>query len=111
MILTGEYAPGARLPQRRLAKHLGVAQSVLRESLLELRSVGLVAIRGGLGVFVCDHGTWWDLAVDRRRGGWGRREARAINDDRDRGKARAGVGTEEQVRCWTKRKGETTCVK
>jgi len=53
LILTGEYAPGARLPQRHLAKRLGVAQSVVRESLLELRGVGLVEIRDGLGVFVC----------------------------------------------------------
>ena len=52
MILTGEYAPGSRLPQQRLAKRLGVAQSVVRESLLELRGVGLVEIRDGMGVFV-----------------------------------------------------------
>src|SRR6266576_922209 len=54
MILTGELKPGTRLTQQHLAKKFGVAQSVVRESLLELQSSGLVRSVDNLGIFVSD---------------------------------------------------------
>src|SRR5207249_947788 len=52
LILTGEFPPGSRLTQQQLAKRFGVAQSVVRESLLELHASGLVESVDNLGVFV-----------------------------------------------------------
>jgi len=52
MILTGQRQPGDRLIQQELAKLFGVAQSVVREALLELQISGLVRAVDNLGVFV-----------------------------------------------------------
>jgi DNA-binding GntR family transcriptional regulator len=54
MILSGQLKPGTRLTQQHLAKKFGVAQSVVRESLLELQSSGLVKSVDNLGIFVND---------------------------------------------------------
>src|SRR2546430_8519248 len=54
MILNGQLKPGTRLTQQHLAKKFGVAQSVVRESLLELQSSGLVRSVDNLGIFVSD---------------------------------------------------------
>src|SRR5215207_8319766 len=54
LILSGELKPGTRLTQQHLAKKFGVAQSVVRESLLELQSSGLVRSVDNLGIFVSD---------------------------------------------------------
>jgi DNA-binding GntR family transcriptional regulator len=54
MILSGELKPGSRLTQQHLAKKFGVAQSVVRESLLELQASGLVRSVDNLGIFVSD---------------------------------------------------------
>lgn len=51
-ILSGERKAGDRLSQQSLAKELGVAQGTVRESLLELRWLGLVDSIDRLGVFV-----------------------------------------------------------
>src|SRR5213082_2404532 len=51
-ILTGEFRQGTRLAQQHLAKRFGVAQSVVRESLLELQLSGLVRSVDNLGIFV-----------------------------------------------------------
>ena len=51
-ILSGELAAGQRLRQADLAKQFGVAQTVVRESLLELQFSGLVTAVDNLGVFV-----------------------------------------------------------
>ena len=56
MILTGQRQPGERLTQQELAKQLGVAQSVVREALLELQVSGLVRAVDNLGVFVSELG-------------------------------------------------------
>lgn len=53
-ILRGEFPPGSRLRQMILARRFGVAQSVVRESLLELQMTGLVHVVDNLGVFVGD---------------------------------------------------------
>jgi DNA-binding GntR family transcriptional regulator len=52
MILSGELRPGERLLQQRLAKHFGVSQSVMRESLLEAQFTGLVKSVNGVGASV-----------------------------------------------------------
>ena len=57
LILTGELKPGARLTQQQLAQRFGVAQSVVRESLLELQFSGLVESIDNLGVFVRNQAT------------------------------------------------------
>jgi len=54
LILSGELKPGTRLTQQHLAKRFGVAQSVVRESLLELQASGLVRSVDNLGIFVSD---------------------------------------------------------
>ena len=54
LILSGELRPGTRLTQQQLAKRFGVAQSVVRESLLELQFSGLVESVDNLGIFVSD---------------------------------------------------------
>src|SRR3954470_13864328 len=54
LILTGELRPGTRLTQQQLAKRFGVAQSVVRESLLELQFSGLVEMVDNLGIFVSE---------------------------------------------------------
>src|SRR5688500_19539861 len=54
LILSGEFRPGTRLTQQQLAKRFGVAQSVIRESLLELQFTGLVRSVDNLGIFVGD---------------------------------------------------------
>lgn len=51
-ILAGEFPPGSRLPQLQLARRFEVAQSVIRESLLELQFCGLVEVVDNMGVFV-----------------------------------------------------------
>lgn len=51
-ILSGEYPPGARLGQIQLAREYDVSQSVVRESLLELKAFGMVEIKSHLGAFV-----------------------------------------------------------
>jgi DNA-binding GntR family transcriptional regulator len=53
-ILAGEFKPGERLTQQHLAKRFGVAQSVVRESLLELQLSGLVRSVDNLGIFVSE---------------------------------------------------------
>ncbi len=58
-ILSGEYPPGTRLAQLHLAKEFDVSQSVVRESLLELKAFGMVELRNQLGAFVS--------AVDSRK--------------------------------------------
>jgi DNA-binding GntR family transcriptional regulator len=52
LILTGELKPSQRLTQQQLAQRFGVAQSVVREALLELQFSGLVESIDNLGVFV-----------------------------------------------------------
>ncbi len=56
LILTGQYAPGAKLPpERELAKTLGVNRASLREALKKLEHLGLVRIRQGDGTRVQDY--------------------------------------------------------
>lgn len=43
-IISGEYAPGAALPQDQLAAEFGVSKIPVREALLQLRAEGLVDV-------------------------------------------------------------------
>ncbi|MBN1554800.1 MAG: GntR family transcriptional regulator [Phycisphaerae bacterium] len=51
-IFQGKYETGSRLPQVHLAREFNVSQSVIRESLLELRAMGMVELKDQLGAFV-----------------------------------------------------------
>lgn len=52
-IALGRLATGARLPtERDLAKHFGVSQPTIRESVRVLEAMGLVEVRHGSGAFV-----------------------------------------------------------
>ena len=54
-ILTGQYAPGEKLPrQRELATDLGVTLGSLREALKRLEQMGLVDVRHGDATRVAD---------------------------------------------------------
>jgi DNA-binding GntR family transcriptional regulator len=52
MILDGAWQSGTKLVQQQLAKQFGVAQSVVREALIELQGCGLVETVDNRGVFV-----------------------------------------------------------
>jgi DNA-binding GntR family transcriptional regulator len=54
MILSGAFRSGQRLVQQELAARFGVAQSVVRESLLELQFCGLVKAVDHSGMFVSE---------------------------------------------------------
>jgi GntR family transcriptional repressor for pyruvate dehydrogenase complex len=55
LILTGAYAPGARLPnERELAELLGVNRGSVREALKRLEFLELIEVRHGQGSFVRD---------------------------------------------------------
>jgi DNA-binding GntR family transcriptional regulator len=51
-ICTGKLRPGSKLLQRHLADEFGVAVSVVREALFELKSCGLVNVVPNLGAVV-----------------------------------------------------------
>lgn len=51
-IVSGRYALGSHLSERQLAEDLGVSKTPVRESLVILRSEGLVSIAPQRGVFV-----------------------------------------------------------
>jgi DNA-binding FadR family transcriptional regulator len=55
LILSGEFAPGERLPSERdLALSLEVSRPVLHQAIVALDAKGLVRIEPRHGVFVCD---------------------------------------------------------
>lgn len=54
-ILSGEWAPGDRLPtQKDLAGHEAVSRTVVREAVARLEAQGMATARQGAGVFVTD---------------------------------------------------------
>jgi DNA-binding GntR family transcriptional regulator len=52
LIISGKLRPGERIIQQRLARHMGVSQSVVREAMLEMQGTGLVESVDNLGMFV-----------------------------------------------------------
>lgn len=58
LIDSGEFPPGSKLPaERDLAAQLQVSRASVREALIALEVIGLVDVRVGNGVIVCDRGT------------------------------------------------------
>ncbi len=54
-IHSGVFAPGSHLPSERdLAQQMGVSRPSVREALIALEVMGLVEVRVGDGVLVCD---------------------------------------------------------
>src|ERR1051325_2007693 len=51
-ILGGRHKPGEKLRQQKLADELGVAQSAVREALIELQASGLIKAIDNRGMFV-----------------------------------------------------------
>jgi DNA-binding FadR family transcriptional regulator len=57
MIAEGAFPPGSRLPgEREMAERLGVSRVTIREAEIALQAQGLVRIKTGSGVYVCDPG-------------------------------------------------------
>lgn len=57
-VLSGEYAPGEKLPtETRMGELFGVSRTVVREAIATLAADGLVEARQGAGVFVKNHPT------------------------------------------------------
>ena len=53
LIVTGEFAPGARLPkEQELAEQLGLSRNSLREAVRALTLVGVLEPRQGDGTYV-----------------------------------------------------------
>jgi len=54
-IVNGDLKPGTRLPtERALVATMGISRNVLREALKALEAIGLIEIRVGDGMYVCD---------------------------------------------------------
>jgi len=54
-IVSGELAPGERLPpERELAERFGISRLTLRAALATLAAAGLISVRHGSGYTVCD---------------------------------------------------------
>src|ERR671937_1367220 len=51
-LLGGEFAPGDRIVETRVAKQLGVSQSTVREALREIEQLGMVVSVPNRGVLV-----------------------------------------------------------
>ncbi len=57
MIAEGAFPPGSRLPgEREMAERLGVSRVTIREAEIALQAQGLLRIKTGSGVYVCDPG-------------------------------------------------------
>jgi DNA-binding FadR family transcriptional regulator len=55
MIAEGVFPPGSRLPgEREMAERLGVSRVTIREAEIALQAQGLVRIKTGSGVYVCE---------------------------------------------------------
>lgn len=55
LVAQGEFAIGARLPaERALAERFEVSRTALREAIIALELQGVVEVRGGSGIYVCE---------------------------------------------------------
>ncbi len=58
LILDGEFKAGERLPsERSLADRFDISRTSVREAIIALEVQGLVEVRGGSGIYVCDAAT------------------------------------------------------
>src|SRR5438105_6419912 len=53
-IATGAFAPGMHLDETELAQRFGVSRTPLREALIQLSSIGIVALRPRRGAVVAE---------------------------------------------------------
>jgi len=54
LVRQGEFLPGQRLPsERALADRFGVSRTAVREAIIALELQGVVEVRGGSGIYVC----------------------------------------------------------
>src|SRR6202795_2251184 len=53
-IATGEFPPGMHLDETELAHRFGVSRTPLREALIQLSSVGIIALRPRRGAVVAE---------------------------------------------------------
>src|SRR6476661_10874399 len=54
LIGQGEFASGARLPsERALAERFDVSRTSVREAIIALELQGVVEVRGGSGIYIC----------------------------------------------------------
>jgi DNA-binding FadR family transcriptional regulator len=55
LVAQGEFKPGQRLPaERALAERFEVSRTSLREAIIALELQGVVEVRGGSGIYVCE---------------------------------------------------------
>ncbi|CUI53506.1 FadR/GntR family transcriptional regulator [Achromobacter kerstersii] len=55
LVTRGEFAVGGRLPaERALAERFDVSRTALREAIIALELQGVVEVRGGSGIYVCE---------------------------------------------------------
>ncbi|KAG0929839.1 hypothetical protein G6F31_017214 [Rhizopus arrhizus] len=55
LVAQGEFAVGKRLPaERALAERFDVSRTALREAIIALELQGVVEVRGGSGIYVCE---------------------------------------------------------
>lgn len=55
LVAQGEFAVGKRLPaERALAERFDVSRTSLREAIIALELQGVVEVRGGSGIYVCE---------------------------------------------------------
>lgn len=57
LVAQGEFAAGQRLPaERALAERFDVSRTSVREAIIALELQGVVEVRGGSGIYVCEPG-------------------------------------------------------
>lgn len=64
LVARGEFAVGQRLPaERALAERFDVSRTSLREAIIALEVQGVVEVRGGSGIYVCEPGATSQAAM------------------------------------------------
>jgi DNA-binding FadR family transcriptional regulator len=64
LVAQGEFAVGQRLPaERALAERFDVSRTSVREAIIALELQGVVEVRGGSGIYVCEPGAVGQVAM------------------------------------------------
>jgi DNA-binding FadR family transcriptional regulator len=95
-IRDGAFAPGTYLPaERDLAAQLGVSRPSVREALIALEVSGLIEIRAGSGVYVCQPAQNATLDMDAENSPVEQLQARALVEGEVAGLAALNATTEQ----------------